>query len=97
MASVVCRAVLALQAGAPADSIGDELLRHGSFDFSVHQAAGMVAVQGAISVGEALVRLRAHAFAINVTATTLAGYVIYREVLFDPLARDWKETGATMR
>jgi hypothetical protein len=97
MASVVCRALLALQAGAPADSIGDELLRQGSFDFSVHQAAGMVAVQGAMTVGEALARLRAHAFALNVSSTTLAGYVIYREVLFDPLAREWRETGSTTR
>jgi hypothetical protein len=97
MASVVGRAVLALQAGAQPDSIADELVRRGSFDFTVHQAAGMVAVQGAMPVGEALARLRAHAFAIAVTAPTLAGRVIYREVLFDPLEREWREIGATSR
>ncbi len=97
MASVVGRAVLALQAGAPPHSIADELAQRGSFDFTVHQAAGMVAVQGAIPVGEALARLRAHAFAIEVTAPTLASRIVYRETHFDPLTREWRETGTTTR
>jgi hypothetical protein len=97
MASVVGRAVLALQAGAPPHSIADELVQRGSFDFTVHQAAGMVAVQGAMPVGEALARLRAHAFATSVTAPTLASRIVYRETHFDPLTREWRETGTTRR
>ena len=97
MASVVGRAVLSVQAGAPPDSIADELLRQSTFDFTVHQAAGMVAVQGAVTVGEALARLRAHAFALNVTATALASRVIFRETVFDALSREWLETGTSTR
>jgi hypothetical protein len=97
MASVVVRAVLAFQIGARPDSLGEELGLGGPFDFTVHQATGMVAVQGAMSVGEALARLRAHAFASDMTVASLAGRVIYREVLFDPIDREWRETGTTKR
>jgi hypothetical protein len=97
MASVVGRAVLALQTGAPPHPIKDELVQRGSFEFTMHQAAGMVAVQGAMPVGEALARLRAHAFASNVTAPTLASRIVYREIHFDPLTREWRETGTTRR
>jgi hypothetical protein len=97
MASVVGRAVLALQAGAPVDSIGDELVRRSTIDYTVHQAAGMVAVQGAMTVGEALARIRAHAFATDAAASTLAGRIVFRETIFDALSREWRETGASTR
>jgi hypothetical protein len=97
MASVVGRAVLALQTGAPVDSIAHELVRQSTFDYGVHQAAGMVAVQGAMTVGEALARIRAHAFATDATASTFSGRIVFREIVFDALSRDWRETGATTR
>ena len=97
MASVVGRAMLAIQAGTPTDSIGSELDRESTFHHTVHQAAGMVAVQGTMSVGEALARLRAHAFASNATASMLASRIVYREVVFDGLSSDWRETGTTTR
>lgn len=97
VASVVARAILSIQAGAPPDSFADELVRQSTFDFTVHQAAGMLAVQGAFTVGEALARLRAHAFALNVTASTLAGRVIFREIVFDAMSREWIETGTSTR
>lgn len=97
MASVVGRALLALQAGAPPATIADEILRQSTFDFTVHQAAGMVSVQGAMTVGEALARLRAHAFAMNVTTTALAGRIIFRETVFDSMSREWTETGTSTR
>jgi hypothetical protein len=62
MASIAARAALAMQAGAPRDMISDELAREARFDFAVQQAAVMVSIQGSISVGNALVALRAHAF-----------------------------------
>jgi hypothetical protein len=97
MASVVGKALLSLQAGTPPDSIADELVRQSTFDFSVHQAAGMVAVQGAFTVGEALARLRAHAFVLNVTASALASRVVFRELVFDAISREWVETGTSTR
>jgi hypothetical protein len=97
MASVVGRVLLSLQAGAPPDSIADGLLQESTLDFTVHQAAGMVAVQGAITVGEALARLRAHAFATDATASVLAGRVVFREIVFDAISREWVETGNSTR
>lgn len=91
MASVIGRAVLSMQAGAPGDQLASELEREVTFDFSVHQAAGMVAVQGAMSVGNALVALRAHAFALNCALADLAQRVVVREVYFEPITASWRE------
>jgi hypothetical protein len=91
MASVIGRAVLSMQAGAPSDTFAAELEREANFDFSVHQAAGMVAVQGAMSVGNALVALRAHAFATNSALSELAVRVVVREVRYDEKTSSWHE------
>jgi AmiR/NasT family two-component response regulator len=54
--------VLETQAGAPAGMVAEELEDGADFHFAVHNAAGIVSVQEDISVTEALIRLRAHAF-----------------------------------
>jgi hypothetical protein len=54
--------VLEAQAGAPFGAVAGELEAGADFHFAVHNAAGMVSVQEDISVTEALIRLRAHAF-----------------------------------
>lgn len=90
MASVIGRAVLALQAGAPRGSLSEQLENEATFDFAVHQAAGMVAVQGSMSVGDALVALRSHAFTINSPLSTLATRVVVRKVRFEPHSRTWR-------
>jgi hypothetical protein len=96
MASVVGRAVLAMQAGAPAEALAAELEREVAFDFTIHQAAGMVSVQGAMSVGNALVTLRTHAFATSTALLALAKRVVAREVIFEPASGAWREaTGGT--
>ena len=92
MASVVARAVLAMQAGAPRDMIADELVREATFDFAVHQAAGMVSVQGTMSVGDALVALRAHAFTTDCTSSALALRIVARDICLDPETREWRDT-----
>lgn len=91
MASVAARAVLTMQAGAPQDVIADELVREATFDFAVHQAAGMVSVQASMSVGDALVALRAHAFTTDRTSSELALRVVARDLRFDPETREWRE------
>jgi len=91
MASVVSRAILAMQSGAPPDMIAAELEQEATFDFAVHQAAGMVAVQGSMSIGDALSTLRAHAFSTNATSSALARRVVARETRFDPAAREWMD------
>jgi len=93
MASVIGRAVLAMQAGAPSGSLLGELQGQSTFDFSVHQAAGMLSVQGSLSMKDALVALRAHAFAVKITSAALAQQMISRRVAFDPESGTWQEMG----
>jgi len=65
MADVIARWVLDAQAASPPDTLAPGLETGAEFHFVVHNAAGMLAVQLGISVTEALIRLRAHAFGEN--------------------------------
>ncbi len=80
MADVAARAVLAAQAKAPPDELAAELETGGDFRFVVHQASGMVAAQLGIGVGEALVRLRAYAFANDRMLSDVAEDVVARRL-----------------
>ena len=62
VADVAARWVLEMQSGAPLDTVAAELEIGADFHFTVHNAAGIVSVQEAISIAEALIRLRAFAF-----------------------------------
>ena len=84
MAGVAARAVLLMQAGAPLDSLAAELEQGTDFLSVVHEATGMVAVQLMVTLGEALVRLRAHAFAGGRPLALVAGDVVNRRLRFDP-------------
>jgi hypothetical protein len=50
----------------------------------VYQATGMISVQLGVSLEEALVRLRAHAFAVDTPLDNVAGDVVRRLLRFDP-------------
>lgn len=91
-AEVAAQTVLMLQAGAPPGVLADELAARADFRYVVHQAAGMVAVQLGISVGDALVRLRAHAFGNNTQLTDVATDVVARTLRFH---RDEIDRGGT--
>jgi hypothetical protein len=78
VADVAARWVLEAQAGAPADTVAEELEIGADFHFAVHNAAGIVSVQQNISVTEALIRLRAHAFATDRLLADVARDVITR-------------------
>ena len=91
MASVVGRGIVALQAGARPESLSQELQSEATFDFSVHQAAGMVAVQAALSISSALIALRMHAFAISESLSTVSARVIGRSLRFDLGLQEWVE------
>lgn len=62
LAEAAAQLVIDMQADAAPGSLGQELEVGSNFQFVVHQAAGMVAVQLDVSVTDALVRLRAYAF-----------------------------------
>jgi hypothetical protein len=92
LASVIGRAILAKQAGGSTENLVGELNGASMLDFRVHQAAGMLAVQGSTSVKDALVLLRAHAFASGVQLSELADRVVSRRTRFDPGSQEWVET-----
>jgi GAF domain len=83
LADVAAEVILLLQARAPAGTLADELARSADLHLVVHQAAGMVAVQLGIRVADALVRLRAHAFAYDRPLRDVADDVVARRLRFD--------------
>lgn len=62
VSDIVTQAVLTLQADAPPGMVAQALGAVADDGIEIHQAAGMVAVRLGVSVGEALVRLRAIAY-----------------------------------
>jgi len=83
MADVAAQAVLVLQAGAPPGRLATELEASGDFQYVIHQAAGMVAAQLDVSVGVALIRLRAYAFGNDQPLVAVADQVVARTLRFD--------------
>ena len=80
VADVAARWVLEAQAGAPPDTVAEELEAGADFHFAVHNAAGIVSVQEGISVTEALIRLRAFAFGSDRLLAEVAQDVIARRL-----------------
>jgi hypothetical protein len=89
MASVVGRAILAAQAGAANDGLVGELNGASILDFRVHQAAGMLAVQGSMTVKDALVLLRARSFSVGSQLTDLAARVVSGASRFESDSKEW--------
>lgn len=83
LADVITHAVLLLQAGAPPGQLAIELERGADLQLVVHQASGMVAAQLGITVGQALVRLRGHAFGNDRSLHDVVEDVIARTLVFD--------------
>lgn len=82
LASVAARSVLTMQADAGGDELAGPIEAGNQIRFVVHQATGMVAVQLGVDLGEALLRLRAHAFATNRLVTDVAKDVVARRIRF---------------
>jgi hypothetical protein len=84
LADVVAESVLTMQADALPGTLSSELTHVTEGLNVVHQAAGMVSAQLAVSVDDALVWLKAHAFANDYRISDLARDVVERRVRFDP-------------
>lgn len=84
MADIAAHAILLLQANAAPDTIADELAAGADFHHVVHQAAGMIAAQLDVPVGQALILLRAHAFGNERALTDVAAEVVDRTLRFHP-------------
>jgi hypothetical protein len=83
MADIAAELVLAMQANAPPGRLAEELEAGADFQYVVHQASGMVAVQLAISVAQALIRLRGYAFGNDRPLAEVADDVVARRLRFD--------------
>ena len=83
LADLVTHAVLLLQADAPPGLLATEFEQGADLQLLVHQASGMVAAQLGISVGRALIRLRAYAFGNNRPLHDVVEDVIARSLVFD--------------
>jgi hypothetical protein len=83
VADVAARAVLVLQANAPPGKLAAELEAGADFQYVVHQASGMVAAQLDVSIGQALIRLRAYAFGNDRPLAEVADDVVARKLRFD--------------
>ncbi|MGD0690868.1 MAG: GAF and ANTAR domain-containing protein, partial [Acidimicrobiales bacterium] len=97
MASVIGRAILAKQAGGSLVGLAEELDGESTLDFRVHQAAGMLAVQGTLSVKDALILLRAHAFGVGRELSDLAERVVTGKTYFDSNTGEWIDDKAKER
>lgn len=91
VADVIAREILSIQARGSAGVLVEGLVGAPELGLVVHQATGMVAAQLEIGVGEALIRLRARAFADAVPVTAVAVAVVNRELRFEP--DNWPSTG----
>lgn len=91
MASVMGRAILTTQGGGSRETLVGELGGSSVLDFRVHQAAGMVSVQGAMSVKDALVTLRAHAFSLGCPLGELADRVVSLTTRYELETHEWVE------
>jgi GAF domain-containing protein len=83
VADIAMLSILNSQAHAPGDSLSPDLERLAYNGAEVHQASGMVSVQLGVGVGEALVRLRAHAFAESRPLADVAVDVVARRLRFE--------------
>ena len=84
MAGVAAQAVLVLQANGPPGKLSAELGAGADFHYVVHQASGMVAAQLDVSVGQALIHLRAYAFGNDRPLSEVAEDVVARRLRFGP-------------
>jgi hypothetical protein len=81
LADVATQVVLAVQAGAPPDTVHDLLAGEPPHWAEVDQATGVVSVQLGVSMDEAFVRLRAHAFADGRSLRAVARDVVSRRLI----------------
>lgn len=83
MADIAAQALLVMQADAPPGQLAASIEDGSDFQHVVHQASGMVSAQLEVTVGQALIRLRAHAFGNDRPLVEVAQDVVARRLRFD--------------
>ncbi|HSM67672.1 MAG TPA: GAF and ANTAR domain-containing protein [Ilumatobacteraceae bacterium] len=77
---VLTETVLSLQADAPPGTLAPVLDDAVQYRAQIHQASGMVAIQLGVPADEALLRIRAHAFANDQTIAETAALIVARRL-----------------
>jgi hypothetical protein len=85
LADLVTEILLTVQLGAPANELDRRLRGVGESRVQIHQATGMVSAQLGAAPGDALSRLRAHAWSTHRTLAAVSADVVTRRLRF---ARD---------
>jgi hypothetical protein len=80
MASLLSETVLSMQDTAPRGELAGGLEDVVAYRAEIHQASGVVSIQLQIPVAEALVRIRAHAFAICSPVGVVAADIVARRL-----------------
>ena len=80
MVEVLTETVLSLQDAAPAGTLAADLDEVVAYRAEIHQASGMVSVQLQVPVAEALLRIRAHAFADGRPLGAVAADIVARRL-----------------
>lgn len=80
LANVVTQTLVGMQADAAPDSLPDEIDPTENLRAQVHQASGMLSKQLEITITDALVRLRAYAYAQGRPINDVAGDVVTRDL-----------------
>jgi hypothetical protein len=90
VAKVLTETLLSLQDAAPTGFLAEGLVGAVAYRAQIHQASGMVSVQLKIPVAEALVRIRAFAFASGQSIGVVAAEIVARRLR---LADDRQQPG----
>ena len=80
LAEVLSETVLSLQEDAPPGTLAPVLDDAVEYRAEIHQAAGMTAIQLSIPTDDALLRIRAYAFANSVTVAQTAADIVARRL-----------------
>lgn len=91
VAEILAETILSMQSRTAANELAAELVGAIEHRAEVHQASGMLAIQLSISVDEALVRLRAHAFSTGRSIADASADIVHRRLR---LADDNSEDGS---
>jgi hypothetical protein len=84
LADLATQAILSVQAGASQDTVHEWLAAQPAYWAQVHQATGMIAAQLGVSLDDAFVRLRAHAFREGRQLGDVAVDVVDRRLRLEP-------------
>jgi hypothetical protein len=83
IANISGRTIVSWQADAPPGALAWQLEGSANYRVAVHQAVGRVSVQARVSVDDAMVLLRAHAFAHDLSLLDVAADVLEGGLRFD--------------